>query len=613
MVSLIALTSVVNFVALAISVWLGWYILTRNIRQPISWLTSLTLWSISGLFINSLLAINPPPLSADLPNWAHFLFPFWDQDILIHEASDWVSGWLVVPAVGFWHHVTMLIRSQRWKFWHYFQTAVVYLVTIAAILTMQSTSLMYSEVSGNPLLLDTLKPGILYSTFLSALALIILMSLNNLIRAIQKTRSTLVKDQLRTLSWATVAAGLTAPISYIAVHVGTSLPRVIISVLLAASVVMIGLSVGKYSALGRGRIVRRDFVYSGVAMTAVALLYSLVIWISVIIFDVPPAAYIFIIIFAIATHSIVDIARRYLDLLFYHKEDRILRQNIRELSSKVGNQGLEETFQLALDLASTTVKATFSLAFLFRNDKNELAAAYQWGENTGKISRNVLTAEDYLQVEPGHLPSPLQDVILLIPIYILDEQIGSMLFGPPVNSIKYSEIEIDRLMDVSEQIANSFQHFREENSMLAQAAQSIQPQQIRMKEPAGAFVTQNIEDALRNLHDYDYLGDSQLANTRLVAARLPVQGCTHLDKGKIVHELFEEVIAKLRPNHEFSGSPPPREWYPYLILHYAYFEDMLNRDIMSKLYLSEGTFNRTRRSAIRSVARVLADLEENLN
>jgi hypothetical protein len=37
--------------------------------------------------------------------------------------------------------------------------------------------------------------------------------------------------------------------------------------------------------------------------------------------------------------------------------------------------------------------------------------------------------------------------------------------------------------------------------------------------------------------------------------------------------------------------------------------DELNRDIMSRLYISEGTFNRTRRRAVRGVARALQEVE----
>lgn len=36
----------------------------------------------------------------------------------------------------------------------------------------------------------------------------------------------------------------------------------------------------------------------------------------------------------------------------------------------------------------------------------------------------------------------------------------------------------------------------------------------------------------------------------------------------------------------------------------------LNRDIMSKLYSSAGTFNRTRRRAIRAVVRALQEMEQ---
>jgi hypothetical protein len=38
-------------------------------------------------------------------------------------------------------------------------------------------------------------------------------------------------------------------------------------------------------------------------------------------------------------------------------------------------------------------------------------------------------------------------------------------------------------------------------------------------------------------------------------------------------------------------------------------DEVQNRDIMGKLYISEGTFNRTRRTAIRSLARTLAEME----
>ena len=62
---------------------------------------------------------------------------------------------------------------------------------------------------------------------------------------------------------------------------------------------------------------------------------------------------------------------------------------------------------------------------------------------------------------------------------------------------------------------------------------------------------------------------------------------THLDQGKALYSVISEAIEKLRPDTEIPGDPPPREWYPYLILHGAYMEDKLNRTIENCLQLAE--------------------------
>jgi hypothetical protein len=75
-----------------------------------------------------------------------------------------------------------------------------------------------------------------------------------------------------------------------------------------------------------------------------------------------------------------------------------------------------------------------------------------------------------------------------------------------------------------------------------------------------------------------------------------------------LHAVLVTAINKLRPSGKMP-SPPTREWHPFIILHDCYVEGKLNRDVMSELYISEGTFNRTRRRAIRSVAKALGEME----
>jgi hypothetical protein len=83
----------------------------------------------------------------------------------------------------------------------------------------------------------------------------------------------------------------------------------------------------------------------------------------------------------------------------------------------------------------------------------------------------------------------------------------------------------------------------------------------------------------------------------------------HLDLGKAAYNVLAEAVERLRPDDILLCDPPPREWYPYLILHDAYLEDIPNRDIMSRLYISEETFNRTCRAALRAVTRALEEME----
>jgi hypothetical protein len=124
-----------------------------------------------------------------------------------------------------------------------------------------------------------------------------------------------------------------------------------------------------------------------------------------------------------------------------------------------------------------------------------------------------------------------------------------------------------------------------------------------------------VEDALRQLHDVPYLGEHELAQLRIVQMRVAAKNdgtpTTFLDRGKALSETLTEALDELRPSTPLPKGlqVPPREWHLYIILHDSYVEGETNRDIMSKLYISEGTFNRSRRRALRAVAKSVAEME----
>src|SRR4029079_12175181 len=112
--------------------------------------------------------------------------------------------------------------------------------------------------------------------------------------------------------------------------------------------------------------------------------------------------------------------------------------------------------------------------------------------------------------------------------------------------------------------------------------------------------------------------EHELAQLRVVQAHVAQKRdntpVTFLDRGKALGETLTEALNELRPASTLPKGiqVPPREWHLYIILHDSYVEGETNRDIMSKLYISEGTFNRTRRRALRAVAKSLAEMEANV-
>jgi hypothetical protein len=606
---LLSITLQTNFVFLIAAVWLGIYVVTRSPRSLIAWLTGLTLWSVAGLFLNQLLALNPPPIPQNLPGWMTVLFPFWPAGTAEQGSSGWLQGWLVIPAIVIWHHVTVLLRPGPMNPWRWTRVLLGYLGAVSAILLLVYTNLIFSREPGDPIYLNTLNPGPLYPLFMGLLILFTAFSLVNLSRSARDAPAVMQRNQLSILILATLIAGLTGPLGLVAETFSVGVPRVTLSILLGIAVVLLGYGIAQYSALVQGRTIRRDFVYNAIAMAVISGLYLLVARISVQFFDVPAAVYIFIVLLAIITHSLIDIARQVLDFLFFNSERRMIRQNLSMLASSVGEEGLKESLTLTLDAMCVSVRATYGLILLFDGLHLNQISTYHWRRTKLPVSRGDLLADDFLHYDPGTFPSPLDDLVLLIPLYVNSNQIGAILLGTPINGVRYSQTDVEQLLFPSDRIADAIQDANREANYLDQLPQFTQVQQPIYRDSPKEIFVKDVEDALRNMYDYAHLGDSSLVELKLVAREFPDEVVTHIDQGKAVNTTISMAVEKFRPAEQLPGEPVPREWYPYLILHGAYFEDRLNRDIMSQLYISEGTFNRTRRSAIRSVTRMLEEME----
>lgn len=606
-----SVTFAVNFIALIAAFWLGLYVITRSPRAPTAWLTAFTLWSLGGLFLNILLALNPPPAAPYRPSSLRFLFPFWPSGTFNQGASAWLQGWSVVPAIVFWHHATLLMRPGKMNPWRWTRVAIGYITAIAAVEVQAFTQILFSVEGGNPLYLNSLHAGPLYTIFGIALLVLMTTSIVNLARSARMAPTETARRQLWTLVTATVIAGLTGPVSIVASWLDLfPVPMVVMSGLLAIFVGMVGFGVARYSALVEGRTMARDFVYNLVMIVVVTVFYLLAVRTLVLAYEAPSVLIILIPILAIFSHSLMSMAYRLIDRLFYQQQTRRLRSNLQRLSRLAGEgEELYENLNETLKALCLSIRASYGLIFTCNGEWARPISDFRWRDIPVELPAQTLSTDDFIHLTVGQLPEPLDEAALLIPLYVEAEQVGALVLGQPTNGVRFADDDVERVLHPADRIADVIYISKRKNEYLSRLAEMTEEHRSHTRSASPSIPVDTVEDALRNLFDYAYLADTSLADMQLVHKEAAARQKTHLERGKTVYAIIVEALEHLRPVGEIPSEPLPREWYPYIILYDAYLDNIPNRDIMSKLYISEGTFNRTRRAAIRTLAREMAEME----
>jgi hypothetical protein len=213
--------------------------------------------------------------------------------------------------------------------------------------------------------------------------------------------------------------------------------------------------------------------------------------------------------------------------------------------------------------------------------------------------------------------------------------LGTIVLGPDPAVPVFSDDDLDLIEDIADRVAGvvhtaSLQkatvlhietmarQFRHQEAELQAQMRAVLRKEATKPIAAGwdeAEFNELVEDALRHIGDYSYLGQHKLASLEVVSALVDCveyDQVTHLDRGRALHKLLTTCIDKLNP----SGSrpdPPTREWRAYVILQDCYVEGMRNRDVMNLLYISEATFHRARRRAVKAVARAVGDMERRVH
>jgi GAF domain len=633
-------TTFINLLGLAVSLGLGFYTVTRNPRSRLSWLAALTLWSLTGLFVYNALALNVPEsqvlpwprpiMLLALPFWFHLTLllpgPVSEQGIEFFVPQMWLPG-----------TVRRRLRTLAEPVGRTALPLAYFLALILLIGGVFPLRQLPGPTTRPVLFLSDRVPGPLFPLSIALLAVLWLLALLNLWQRRKQAPDRADRRRSAWLLLATAWGGLAGLYLSLGVWFGLAVPSFPGDGSVAAAAALLGYSVAEYHAAREGRAVGRDLLYITLAagsLTAFCVLMAVLLHLGGHVFSV--LTLIVIIIVAISSLMLYDGLRTTLDRLFYREQFRQLRANLRALAHEAGTgQSLPERLQAILGTLCRTLQIRRGLIAL-REGEGFVCRVTERAQPPGlPFPLPVLSAAEIVALPRPDTPSP-EGMALLVPIHDGDDQIGALVLGVKETGKPYGEEDRMLLDDLAERLAAVIQATRlqEENAcalnkmvadfrerehtlqcqvqqMLAEREEETGPMLASAGE--GSFAAL-VEDALRQLHDYSYLGEHDLGRLQVVDLCLAGRDetfVTHIDRGKALSEVLLEALCKLRPEGEEPGLQvvPGREWEPFLILRDAYVRGEMNRDIMSRLYISEGTFNRTRRRAVRSVARALQEME----
>jgi hypothetical protein len=637
---LVWLTTVVNVALLAMALCLGLYVVTRTLRGWVTWLAGLMLWSLAGFYLYNALAVSAPA----------------------HKALSWLKP-CAIMALAFGFHLSILLPSRRQEpgiralcpplqlpealerrlgttgsVVRRLPVPLSYVLAATLIIVIAiPTSEPVPPVEGPAIYLSHRPPSLLYPL---AICYLILLFALAFLHQWQGWRRESRRQQR--LHYLLLLAGLGLAVCaglYLAfgIWLQADLPTLPADVALGIAAIFFGYRVAWTISAKEGLVLRREMLYISLVIGLFAVGYVLV---ARLLYQdgqaLSTSTLLVIVIVGVASLMLYDGVRAALDRLFYREQFRQLRQNLRALAREASvGQPLPERLQRILSSLCGTLGASRGMIALREGEAFECQATERAQCLGQTFPRTALEAPETVELPRPDVESPDQ-MTLLVPIHAGDDQIGALLLGARDTQLPYTEEDLILLEDVADQLGTLIQaaqrqeenaslisemvgNFRDrEHALQRQMQQMLAEQQGETAPVLEGFdemsFTALVEDALRRLYDFTYLGEHDVARLSIVDWHLQNgddRFVTHIDRGKAVSEILVEAVSKLRPEGDTPErhSIPPRKWHQFTILYDAYVMGELNRDIMSELYIGEGTFNRTRRRAVRGVAKALREME----
>jgi hypothetical protein len=342
-----------------------------------------------------------------------------------------------------------------------------------------------------------------------------------------------------------------------------------------------GIAVARYQVFIERRTTIEDFPVSILAVFSLSAIFAILAW----FWSRSPVIVNLITALAILTHAIYDLAREFVDRRRYKSESAI-RHQLRELKE----QGVEVAFQERLTTGLTLLCKVINASGGFiaiRTDGRYIVSTSNRSLPAGsEIPISAVGTE--IQQPAGNLRN---EIDWLAPALENQTPVAVIGIGPSRSNNEYSNEDIDMLAEVADRVG-SIVHLQSHNNGASPSANKGVDARVNMESESDQLLSalisapdpdfvKTVEEGLRNISDTIKLG--------------------------AVRDQLIHAIEMLKPDTPRPPEPLPRDWYNYVVLYDAYVKDVPNREIMARMYVSEGTFNRSRRNALRGVARYLLE------
>jgi hypothetical protein len=571
------LTLLTNLLCMAISLWFAIYLLARGHSSQFTFRAVISLLALAFYYNGAFIEIINPPAN-----------------------TEGIRSLAVVIALVATHDLTYYSlppADKKRQFW-----IARGLILFGIVVTMLHFSLS-SDDTCSPLYHCPINLNNLWIAVELFKVLAFCAILYNIYR-IGKSRTS---KQMRLFYLAVILGASTIGLSILASALRIKIPRFATNLLMLAALATLLYSVARFQIFISRRKSRYELPVTLFTMSLVSGLYLLFGW----QISLSMTAMLLLIVMVIFTHSSYDLVREFLDQLFRNQE-QLLRHQIRSISrDATKNISLQRYLRRGLAILCHNLNASRGFIAMRKQDCFEVTASLHSIHDGAQFPVRELMLAGLAQP-----PIILCDEISwLSPIFVGGKQSAIIGIGPKYDGMNYSDEDLYWLEEISDQMgwiiqANfgpNIETVEESFSDLRTANQADFPD-IDTGNLRSIFslkldpeLIHCVEDGFRYLFDYSKLGRSPLVEL------FGIKGEDHIERGKLVQQRLLEILDKLRPDSGMPIEPLPHEWHSYTILHDAYVKDTPARDIMAKLYISEGTYYRTRRKALRGITRALLE------